>query len=201
MKRTHSPWRRKAAAAATLLALAAFMLLAFGARAAAQTQPQGGDAEYSRIETAYAQVAKYYNNDLTDSEAMYIARCILYYSDYYDLDARLVVAAIVAESRFKPNAVSPKGAQGLGQLMPGTAGYLGVNNPFDVQQNVFGTVKYLREQYDRWHSSKNFLDLMLAAYNAGPKAVEKFNGIPPYSETRNYVAKVKRLYTFFVYGR
>jgi len=169
---------------------------------AQQSSSQQGTAQndYSRIELAYAQVAKYYNKGLSDSEAMYIAKCILYYSSQYSLDPRLVVALIVVESRFKPNATSPKGAQGLGQLMPGTARYLGVSNAYDVAQNIQGTTKYLREQYDRWQSSDKVLDYMLASYNAGPKSVEKYGGIPPYSETRNYVVKVKKLYKYFVYG-
>lgn len=173
----------------------------FGSPAAPGSDtPAGVSEEYARIELAYTQVVKYYNKKLSDTEALRIARCILYYSNYYKLDPRLIVAVIVQESRFNPKAVSHAGAQGLGQLMPGTASYLGVSNSFDVQQNVYGTVRYLREQYDRFQHNSNVLDFMLAAYNAGPEAVAKYNGVPPYKETKNYVVQVKKLYRYFMYG-
>jgi soluble lytic murein transglycosylase-like protein len=89
---------------------------------------------------------------------------------------------------------------GLGQLMPGTARGMGIENPFDIQQNIYGTVRYLREQMNRWGYSDRWLDLALAAYNAGPEAVERYSGIPPYNETINFVRKVKRLFQYFQYG-
>jgi hypothetical protein len=108
-------------------------------------------------------------------------------SGRYRLDPDLVNSVIKAESGFKVHAVSPKGAQGLMQLMPGTASQLGVPNPFDPQANVEGGTKYLRELLERY----NF-DLVkaLAAYNAGPQRVEQFGGLPPYHETRAYVARI-----------
>jgi membrane-bound lytic murein transglycosylase MltF len=108
-------------------------------------------------------------------------------SDRYRLDPDLVNSVIKAESGFNVHAVSPKGAQGLMQLMPGTASGLGVANAFDPQANVEGGTKYLRELLERY----NF-DLVkaLAAYNAGPQRVEQFGGVPPYYETRAYVARV-----------
>jgi soluble lytic murein transglycosylase-like protein len=108
-------------------------------------------------------------------------------SGRYRLDPDLVNSVIKAESDFKIHAVSPKGAQGLMQLMPGTASELGVPNAFDPQANVEGGTKYLRELLERY----NF-DLVkaLAAYNAGPQRVEQFGGIPPYYETRAYVARI-----------
>lgn len=108
-------------------------------------------------------------------------------SGRYQLDPDLVNSVIKAESDFKVRAVSPKGAQGLMQLMPGTAAQLGVPNAFDPRANVDGGTKYLRELLERY----NF-DLVkaLAAYNAGPERVEKFGGVPPYYETRAYVAKI-----------
>ena len=108
-------------------------------------------------------------------------------SDRYRLDPDLVNSVIKAESAFHVRAVSPKGAQGLMQLMPGTASQLGVPNAFDPQENVDGGTKYLRELLERY----NF-DLVkaLAAYNAGPERVERFGGVPPYYETRTYVARI-----------
>jgi hypothetical protein len=110
-------------------------------------------------------------------------------SGRYRLDPDLVNSVIKAESAFQVRAVSPKGAQGLMQLMPGTASQLGVPNAFDAQANVEGGTKYLRELLERY----NF-DLVkaLAAYNAGPHRVEQFGGVPPYYETRAYVARIVR---------
>jgi len=110
-------------------------------------------------------------------------------SGRYRLDPDLVNSVIKAESGFNVRAVSPKGAQGLMQLMPGTASKLGVPNAFDPQANVEGGTKYLRDLLERY----NF-DLVkaLAAYNAGPQRVEQFGGVPPYYETRAYVARVVR---------
>jgi Transglycosylase SLT domain len=110
-------------------------------------------------------------------------------SDRYRLDPDLVNSVIKAESGFNAKAVSPKGAQGLMQLMPGTAAELGVPNAFDPEANVDGGARYLRELLERY----NF-DLVkaLAAYNAGPQRVEQFGGVPPYYETRAYVARIVR---------
>lgn len=110
-------------------------------------------------------------------------------SGRYQLDPDLVNSVIKAESGFNVRAVSPKGARGLMQLMPGTASQLGVPNAFDAQANVDGGTKYLRELLERY----NF-DLVkaLAAYNAGPQRVERFGGVPPYYETRAYVARIVR---------
>src|SRR5579863_3374756 len=110
-------------------------------------------------------------------------------SGKYQLDPDLVDSVIKAESGFNTRALSPKGAQGLMQLMPGTASQLGVPNAFDPQANVEGGTKYLRELLERY----NF-DLVkaLAAYNAGPQRVEHFGGVPPYYETRAYVARIVR---------
>jgi soluble lytic murein transglycosylase-like protein len=110
-------------------------------------------------------------------------------SGRYRLDPDLVNSVIKAESGFNVRAVSPKGAQGLMQLMPRTASKLGVPNTFDAQANVEGGTRYLRELLERY----NF-DLIkaLAAYNAGPQRVEQYGGVPPYYETRAYVARIVR---------
>lgn len=110
-------------------------------------------------------------------------------SERYRLDPDLLNSVIRAESGFNPHAVSRKGAQGLMQLMPETASKLGVPNAFDPGANVDGGTRYLRELLERY----NF-DLVkaLAAYNAGPKRVEQYGGVPPYYETRAYVASIVR---------
>lgn len=182
--------------------LAGILLLLFSFSGAAA---QDGGAQYTReqIEDMYLKVVYYYNPRLSRNDAVTIVRSILYHCgpQMFGVDPRLVVAVIAVESRFKPNAVSPKGAIGLGQLMPGTARQMGVANPRDIEQNIYGTVRYLREQYNRWESEAAPLDYALASYNAGPEAVARHRGIPPYNETINYVKKVKQLYRFFRYGR
>jgi hypothetical protein len=95
-------------------------------------------------------------------------------------------ALIQQESAFNPLAVSPKGAQGLGQLMPGTAKDLGVGDPFNPESNLIGSVKYLTSLMAEFGSVK----LALAAYNAGPERVRKYNGVPPFAETKNYIARI-----------
>src|SRR5208282_1995411 len=109
----------------------------------------------------------------------------------YHLDPDLVNSVIHAESGFNARAVSPKGARGLMQLMPGTASRLGVNNAFDPGANVAGGSRYLRELLERYH-----FDLVkaLAAYNAGPERVEQYQGVPPFHETRAYVARIVHEY-------
>ena len=105
----------------------------------------------------------------------------------YKIDAALVRAVIHAESAFNAKALSKKGAQGLMQLMPGTAKDLGVTNAFDVQQNIDGGVKYLAGLLNTFDGD---IKLATAAYNAGPGAVKRFKGIPPYAETEVYVERV-----------
>lgn len=106
------------------------------------------------------------------------------------LPAALIDAVIRTESGYRPNAVSSAGARGLMQLMPATAAEVGVRDPFDPRQNIMGGARYLRKMFDRFGSLK----LAVAAYNAGPAAVARHRGIPPFAETRRYVKVVLTRY-------
>ena len=152
-------------------------------------------AEIDHIEAAPDDRAQAANaqNDATAakpaSRPVEIDELVASASGAYRLDPDLVNSVIHAESGFNVRAVSPKGAQGLMQLMPATATKLGVRNAFDPRSNIEGGTRYLRELLERY----NF-DLVkaLAAYNAGPERVELYGGVPPYYETRAYVARVVR---------
>ena len=108
----------------------------------------------------------------------------------HGLPPGLIKAVVRAESNFHPDAVSNKGAQGLMQLMPETAEDLGVGDPLRAEDNVYGGTRYLREMYERYGDWK----YALAAYNAGPGAVDRFGGVPPYAETQQYVERVLHYY-------
>lgn len=106
----------------------------------------------------------------------------------HSVDPALVRAVIRAESRFDARAVSPAGALGLMQLMPHVAAELGVTDPLDPRQNVFGGVRYLSRLLERHHGNEV---LALASYNAGPRTVARYGGVPPYRETRGYVRRIR----------
>jgi len=111
-------------------------------------------------------------------------------SEAQGVNPMLVRALIQVESKFRPTARSRKGAMGLMQLMPSTAREYNVRNPFEPKANIEAGIKHLKALIERFGSS---LELGLAAYNAGPGAVEKFNGVPPYRETRDYVSRILSL--------
>ena len=115
----------------------------------------------------------------------------------YGLNFYLIKAVIRAESGFNPKAVSPKGARGLMQIMPINDGSLKLNDPFDPEENIRAGCRYLKRLLGRYEGK---LPLALAAYNAGPTAVDKFQGIPPYGETRTYVRRVMLLYSRYKDG-
>ncbi len=153
--------------------------------------------ELNSVLGAYAGFIRSRNSRLSVAQATDIAAKILEHSARFGVDARLIMAIVLVESNFNPNAVSHAGARGLGQLMPGTARGLGVSNVFDTDQNLMGTAKLITQHlstYSRNNDEIEALVLSLAAYNAGPGAVRRFGGVPPYRETQNYVKKVMSTY-------
>ena len=151
---------------------------------------------------AYRNYIAAQNPRLTTQQTAQIAANLLHFADNYNVDPRLIVAMIMAESHFNPQATSRTGAMGLGQLMPGTARSLGVNNAYDPAENLQGCIGYLRSRLDTFADRSlpgggvtfEQVRLAMAAYNAGEGAVRKYGGVPPYRETQAYVQRVERLY-------
>lgn len=135
----------------------------------------------------YASVLREYNPQMPDWKSKDLARHLLVTAKRWDIAPNMLAAIVSVESSWHTSAVSYAGAIGLGQLMPGTAAKLGVD-PRDPVQNLAGAARYLRGLLERFGKP----GLAFAAYNAGPKAVEQFGGIPPYGETQHYVVKVLR---------
>ena len=133
--------------------------------------------------------SKVFKND--KASKVEIDNLIEKYSNKNGLDKDFVKALVKQESGFNPNATSKCGAMGLMQLMPSTAQGLGVSNAYDVEQNIAGGTRYLKSMIERFNGDEK---LALAAYNAGPNAVKKYGGIPPYQETQNYVKNVLSIY-------
>lgn len=142
------------------------------------------------------------NRRLTSSEVDKITYSVLFYSDQYDIDPRLVVAMVIAESDFDIYSTSRAGAMGLGQIMPDEASRFGVKDPYDPVQNLSAAIHLLRNNLDKYGGAPwgagvipdKQIALTMAAYNAGQGAVKKYHGVPPYKETQRYVARVTALY-------
>jgi len=150
----------------------------------AQSAPVG-----TASEATYAAVLRTLNPKLPVEKARAYARSVLKDAWTTHLDARFIMSIVTVESRWRANAVSRVGARGLGQLMPATARTLGVN-PRNPSDNLRGTSTYLKSLMQHFAGKPNAVKLAIAGYNAGPKAVERYHGVPPYSETRNYVVRV-----------
>jgi hypothetical protein len=141
-------------------------------------------------ETQYATLLRTINPHLQVHQSLRFAHSVVADAERSNIDPQLIVALVTVESHWRPDAISRVGARGLGQLMPGTAATLGVNawNPL---QNIRGAATYLRAMLNHFaDSGENRLRFAIGAYNAGPKAVDRYHGIPPYTETQNYVRKV-----------
>jgi hypothetical protein len=164
------------------------------------TRPRVEVASPESTLKAYEDAIRYFNRTGSPEEIETIARAVLAFSVKYQVDARLVMAVFACESGFHSDSRSHSGAMGIGQLMPGTAAALGVSDAYDPVQNIEGAIKYLRLQLDRYQGKDEWtkLQLVLASYNAGPNAVKKYNGVPPYQETQAYVRKVSQWYLRFL---
>jgi soluble lytic murein transglycosylase-like protein len=141
----------------------------------------------------YAAAMRTMNPKLPDVKARAYARSVMADAWRTHLDPRFIMSIVTVESNWRANAVSHSGARGLGQLMPATAATLGVN-AWSAADNLRGTSKYLKSLMDRFAGKPNAMKLAIAGYNAGPKAVERFGGVPPYGETQHYVVKVLRVW-------
>ena len=140
-------------------------------------------------EDSYAAVLRSINPKLPAERARAYARSVMADAWRTHLDPRFLMSIVTVESRWRANAVSRVGARGLGQLMPHTAATLGVN-AWNASENLRGTARYLSTLMKHFANRKNGVALAIAGYNAGPKAVERFGGIPPYAETQHYVVRV-----------
>lgn len=153
---------------------------------------RGGPApSEERILAAYQEAIARFNPRLDERQRIHIAKCIIDFSRRIGVDARLVMAVVAAESNFNQYATSRVGAMGLGQLMPATARGMGVRNGYDTKENLWAAIRIVRGHLEKMDGD---LALALACYNAGPGAVRRHGGIPPYRETQNYVRKVIALY-------
>jgi soluble lytic murein transglycosylase-like protein len=171
------------------LALAARVLSAEPQNSIALVVDDEGRTVFINADQAYPRLMETRDRALRTPEA--IRQVIGQTSSQFKVDPRLVEAVVRVESGYNPRALSPKGAQGLMQLIPATAARFGVQDPFNPVENVRGGVSYLSDLLAQY---KGNVPLTLAAYNAGEGAVERYGGIPPYAETRDYVRKVTEIY-------
>jgi hypothetical protein len=145
-------------------------------------------------ESSYAAVLRTINPKLPLEKARAYARSVMANAWRLHLDPRFIMSIVTVESNWHANALSRSGARGLGQLMPATARSLGVN-AWSASENLRGTSAYLKSLMDHFARRPNGVTLAIAGYNAGPRAVERFGGIPPYAETQHYVVKVLRVWS------
>lgn len=165
------------------------------------SSPQAAFAHEETINPVktYASVLRAINPHLPDWQRRKYAASVLANAERTKVDPRFIMAIVTVESSWRSNAVSSAGAQGLGQLMPSTAAKLAVNAR-DASSNLRGTANYLKLLLDRFRGQQHWFEKAIAGYNAGPEAVKRFGGIPPYYETQRYVVKVLHVYTE-LYGR
>jgi hypothetical protein len=166
-----------------------------------QIVAEGLSPEGARVFPYYRSFIAKHNKRLTEQKAGDIAYAVLKFSEKMDMDPRLMVALIIAESDFRPEITSSAGAMGIAQLMPDEVQRLGLTNPYDPIQNIAGSVFLLKERLNKYSGSGDFKDanmqhiiLALASYNAGMGAVKKYKGVPPYRETQDYVRKIEQIY-------
>jgi soluble lytic murein transglycosylase-like protein len=167
------------------------------AAAPASAEPAGTAttaAVATPAESTYAAVLRTLNPALTLEKARAYARSVIADAWRTHLDPHFIMSIVTVESRWRANAVSHAGARGLGQLMPSTARTLGVKNAYSASENLRGTSTYLKRLMNHFAGKPNAVKLAIAGYNAGPKAVERYHGIPPYGETQHYVVKVLRVW-------
>lgn len=150
----------------------------------------------AQLVPSYRDAVLYFNSSLSKEDAGRIAKAVLESSVYWGVDPRLSMAMIAAESAFRPGATSPKGAMGLTQLMPFNAEAMGLSDPYDVEGNVAVGIRIIRGHLERNADDNPWrqLSLALASYNAGSGAVRKYQGVPPYRETQQYIKKVASIY-------
>lgn len=143
-------------------------------------------------EPARVQIGQYVSKHRGPEEAEIITDSIMRYSQQYDLNPKLVAALIARESRFNPSAVSKSGAIGLGQLLPSTVEHLKIENPYDIDQNVKGTARYLKRLLDKFSGYSQQVSYALASYLEGPNAVSRQGGFT--SHTKAYVEDILKIY-------
>ncbi|OIO94475.1 MAG: hypothetical protein AUJ92_09955 [Armatimonadetes bacterium CG2_30_59_28] len=166
---------------------------------AAKSLPSRGvassaDRTIAAMIPTYKKTIQQFNPKLDDARLTQLADLILRYGYQSNVDPRLVVAVIAAESNFRLEATSPSGAMGLGQLMPGTAAGMGVSNAYDPEQNLRAAIRIISGHLKKYGNHSDGFYRALAAYNAGSGAVRKYGGVPPYRETVNYIWKIYGLY-------